>query len=67
MNKKSKALQERNERIQKRFAEELAKTRQQEGKPKKEQLGVMEMYIILAAEFDLSVDRIREITGGRRI
>ena len=67
MNKKSKALQERNERIQKRFAEELAKTRQQEGKPKKEQLGVMDIYLILAAEFDLSVDQTREITGNRRI
>lgn len=67
MNKKSKTLQERNERIQKRFVVELAKTKQQEGKPKKEQLGVMDIYIILAAEFDLSVDRIREITGNRRI
>ena len=67
MNKKSKELQERNERIQKRFAEELAKTRQQDGRAKKEQLGVMDIYIILAAEFDLSVDRIREIIGNRRI
>ena len=39
MNKKSKTLQERNERIQKRFAEELAKTKQQEGRPKKRTIG----------------------------
>lgn len=67
MNRKSIVLLERNMHIQKRFAEELAKTKQQDGRPKKDQLGVMDIYIILAAEFDLSVDRVREITGNRRI
>jgi hypothetical protein len=67
MNKKSRVLQERNKLIQQQFAEELAKTSLQTDKPKSERTGVMEIYSILAAEHDLSVDRVREIVGNRRI
>lgn len=62
MNKKSKVLQERNARIQARFIEELAKT-----KDEKSKRSILTIYAILAVEFDLSIERIREIVKYRRI
>ena len=60
MNKKSKLLQQRNERVQKRFSEELART------PDKKTT-ILSIYAILAVEFDLSIERVREIVNFRRI
>jgi hypothetical protein len=60
MNKKSKALQQRNADIQARYTEELAKT------PHKAS-SILSIYTILALEFELSVERVREIVCGRRI
>ena len=60
MNKKSKVLQQRNASIQAKYAKELAKTTNKSS-------SILSIYTILALEFDLSVERVREIVCGRRI
>ena len=59
MNKKSKLLQVRNERIQALFSKELSK--------KDKTQSILSIYAHLAVEFDLSIERIREIVCNRRI
>ena len=62
MNKPSKELRARNTQIQARFIEELRKTQSP-----KDNRTIMQIYASLANEFDLSIERIREIAKNRRI
>ena len=62
MNKKSKWLQIRNQQIQQRFIEELAKTKNSD-----EKIPILSIHAKLAVEFDLSIERIREIVCYRRV
>ena len=64
MNKKSKLLFERNMCIQEKFAKELAKTSSQVNGKKKT---IVSIYAALAVEYDLSIERVREIVCRRRI
>ena len=58
MNKKSKALQERNKQIQAQYSKKLGK---------KSKTSILSIYAELAVEFDLSIERVREIVCNRRI
>ena len=62
MNKKSKFLQIRNQQIQQRFIEELAKTKNSD-----EKISILSIHATLAVEFELSTERIREIVCYRRV
>ena len=62
MNKKSQWLQIRNQQIQQRFIEELAKTKNSD-----EKTSILSIHATLAIEFELSTERIREIVCYRRV
>jgi len=62
MNKKSKALQMRNQSIQEQYIHLLAQT-----KTTNEPVTILQIQTILAVENDLSVERIRQIVNYRRI
>ena len=59
MNKKSKVLHERNIQIQALYSKELGK--------KNSKTSILSIYAKIAVEFDLSIERVREIVCNRRI
>lgn len=58
MNKKSKVLQERNKQIQAQYSKELGK--------KNSKTSILSIYAKLAVEFDLSIERVREIVYDKK-